>query len=211
MRFCLPYERAEPHLVCKATRIGFPPMGGLPAIDKPRGVAMQNLAGNVKADEIIKQELILAGIPIVGATAEEAGHSEVPFTLAGQLGQFRFTRAWYYWMVKGNLPLEAAEKLYDDPVARQDVRAGGDCGRRSPLEWACWLTDNGKKVLPTKSEAELRDYKIAAQILDEYVFGDDPASVGAKRYVTHYHIDSADGLRLFADMIRSIGLDRVGA
>lgn len=119
---------------------------------------MRNLAGDKRADESVRDELLAAEIGLVKIEP----YGEVPATYGGKLGAFTFRRAWYYWVVKGPMPLEVARKLYEHPRGREVVRVAGHCGCPPPEEWA----------------------------------------VGG--FVLSYHIDEADGLRLFADAVRSL-------
>ena len=89
---------------------------------------MRNLAGNEKADEYIQEELFVAGVDLV---EHEEGRvpGEVPTKYLGQLGPFTFRRAWYYWVVKGEVPLAAAEEMWAQiPYGRRDVRVAGMAG-----------------------------------------------------------------------------------
>jgi len=122
---------------------------------------MRNLAGDERADSSIHDELEAAGIPC--APIDSTFRGEVPATVEGRLGAFTFHRLWYYWSVRGPMPLDAARRLYADPVGSTTVRVAGHCGCPPPDEWA----DGG--------------------------------------FVHSYHIDSAAGLRLFADAVRSLG------
>ena len=121
---------------------------------------MQNLAGNRNADIVIRVELRAAGIEERDLLAREVG--EVPATIGGKLGAFTFRRCWYYWAAEGPMPLDAARRLYVDPVGRKDVRVAGHCGCPPPDGWEC----------------------------DGFVWS--------------YHIDSEEGLCLFANMVRSL-------
>ena len=99
---------------------------------------MQNLAGSDRADKIIEQELNRSHISIV--RHDELRGGEVPTHFTGELSRegetaFEFERAWYYWMVSGNVPLAVAQELYDDPVGRTDVRVVGHCGCPPPEKW----------------------------------------------------------------------------
>lgn len=172
-----------------------------------------NLAGITDADRQIGYELTFSGIPIVDATAKEAKHSEVPFTDAGQLGGFRFLRGWVYWSVTGNLPLEVAEMLYADTVGRTDVRVAGHCGCPPPAEWAVRLMDDGSHVLNSSRGSMAEGFSTPGGLVlngdpgimgPNPVFHDDPAAEAAKLYVTSYHIDSQEGLDLFARVVREL-------
>ena len=79
---------------------------------------MRNLAGNEECDQYIERELTRAGIEVVRG---ERMDTEVPASITGKLGDFTFKRAWYYWMVGGNVPLTVAEELYDDPPIRVEA------------------------------------------------------------------------------------------
>lgn len=107
-----------------------------------------NLAGNKFCDLFIKTELSIAGITI---NQQPRSNSEVPYTLFGTVDafgeQFVFKRAWCYWTVKGNVPLEVAKALYDDPEGKQTVRVVGHCGCPSPEQWVDFV-DN-KPVIPS--------------------------------------------------------------
>lgn len=138
---------------------------------------MQNLAGRDDADKFIRRELERARVP-VEETQRHTG--EVSYSLIGRLGNFVFIRAWYYWVVKGPMPIELAEELYADPVGQTDIRVAGHAGCPPPEEWS-------ELILPTGG----------------WGFSDDPEFLGARRFVTSYHIDSEVGLRIFADAIRS--------
>lgn len=94
---------------------------------------MINLAGRKDCDKYIHQELTEAGIEIVEVPL---GRSEVPYTLIGKLGKYTFSRARYYWLVNGPVPLFAAQEMYRHPVGRRDVRVEGHCGCPPPEEWA---------------------------------------------------------------------------
>jgi hypothetical protein len=160
---------------------------------------MMNLAGNKDADVQIRHELERAMIPVV---IVELGRTEVPFTLTGRLGEFRFTRGWRYWVVRGPVPLGVAVTLYADPVGKTDIRVGGDCGCPAPSEYATWLTEEGKEVIPTDTEELYRRHPATVDFAT-IVFSDDPTSLGAQLFITSYHIDTEVGLRIFTDAIRT--------
>ena len=94
---------------------------------------MENLAGRKDCDEYIRRELERCRIDIVEV---ELTRSEVPYTLEGRLGDFEFRRAWYYWVVRGSVPLEVAQEIYADPVGHTDIRVAGNAGCPPPEEWA---------------------------------------------------------------------------
>jgi hypothetical protein len=96
---------------------------------------MINLAGKEDCDNHIRVELTKAFIPIV-EVEKDLRHYEVPFTLIGKLGDFTFKRLWYYWVVKGKVPMAAAKEMYANPNGVKDVRVAGHCGCPPPEEWA---------------------------------------------------------------------------
>lgn len=100
---------------------------------------MKNLAGNKECDIFIENELKEAGIPIMEVRRSE--DYEVPQTLNGKLGHWKFVRYWRYWVASApdglGLPKEIAEELNskslihrDEPEprkARDVIRIGGHC------------------------------------------------------------------------------------
>jgi len=170
---------------------------------------MKNLAGDKNADAHIKAELNRCGIPIESIPL---GPSEVPYTLIGKLGEFTFTRAWYYWCVSGPVPLALAESLYTEEF-KCDIRSGGDCVTRPPLIWATYIHE-GKQVITQeeyKSHVDLASKSpLYKKILESedfklryYILPDDDLS-SYKQYVTSYHIDSELGLYVFVQAIKSL-------
>jgi hypothetical protein len=95
---------------------------------------LKNLAGFEFCDLYIETELKLAGVTINHA---EQTRSEVPYTIFGTLNAlgtvFTFHRAWYYWVVHGNVPLKIAQELYADEEGKKNVRVMGDCGCPAPV------------------------------------------------------------------------------
>lgn len=172
---------------------------------------MMNLAGITDADRQIGYELGHSGIPVVEASPTEVRRSRVPFTLAGRLGSFYFLRYRDYWSVTGNLPLGIAEKLYDDPIGRTDVRVAGNRSCLSPAECAVRLMDDGSYVLGSRwgNTAEgfssFGEYVLRSEpgvMGPNPILHDDPAAKAAKLYITSYDIDSQEGLDLFARTVR---------
>ena len=123
---------------------------------------MRNLAGNDDASDWCELELRRAGVDLV--ESDERSRGDVPSSVAGKLGRFNLRRAWYYWVVDGEMPIEIAREIHANPIGAHDVRVHGHCGRPSPDEWC-------------KGEP-----------------------------VRGYHIDSQEGLNLFASMVRKHGL-----
>jgi len=118
---------------------------------------MENLAGNADCDVQIERELIRCGIEVIRG---EKTNREVSSSIIGKLGEFEFVRAWYYWTVRGNVPLEVARELYADPVGKTDVRVAGHCGCPPPEEWAMRINEREEAKFVTNyhidSEVGLR-------------------------------------------------------
>lgn len=154
---------------------------------------MKNLAGVKECDSDIQEELNEAGIEIQKI---ELGKTEVPYTLMGKLGSFEFCRSWYYWVVKGDVPLEAAQEMYVNEIGRKDVRVAGNCGCPPPEEWA----------LPTNIDEILSDMKIASIGIKELRDMCNEGKIVGPRFVSTYHIDSQEGLNLFTETLRKHNL-----
>lgn len=92
-----------------------------------------NYAGRSDVDDKIATELETAGIKIV-RMPESWRAREVETVIAGELNQWGFQRAWYYWVCEGpGIPPDIAEELHKE--FGQKVRVSGHCGCPSPLEW----------------------------------------------------------------------------
>lgn len=170
---------------------------------------MINLAGKEKCDETIKEELLIAKIPML--TEVRSKHTEVPYSIIGVMGnwyteedlfvdfkqiktpekykdfyRFVFTRAWYYWVVSGPVPLIAAMEMYADEYGKRDVRVDGHCGCPSP--------DQQMEISGRYNWAHPYDGVYAQE--------------SGYLSVNIYHIDSQIGLNIFADTMRKYGLDK---
>lgn len=180
---------------------------------------MINLAGVETADQQIREELYLAGIPMAKV---EKTNTEVPYTIIGQLGNWTFTRAWYYWVAtvqkrEEGLLLDLALQLYntkhptDNTNLSEIIRAGGCAGCTSPNEYISQPVYNDE--LDSKLVA-LGYKKVYSDLAGkEYI----PISVGeiaklckqgkliVDRYVKTYHIDEQIGLLEFANFIKKNG------
>jgi len=166
---------------------------------------MINLAGNKDCDTVIIKELRRAGIELVNV---ELGNTEVPFTIVGKFDNFLFKRAWTYWIVEGEVPLDIAKRLYADPIGKPYIRADGHCGRVSP-ESVCKYFLNGKQLIsdPDGKEKEKFEYFINKGIfnkdlINKYQFVIDNTETYDYACVDCYHIDIQDALNLFIQMVR---------
>lgn len=148
---------------------------------------MKNLAGDRSCDGEIRKELQQAGVEIV--QHPEPLRNEVPASVTGKLGNFTFVRAWYYWMVSGDVPLEVAKVMYESPVGKRDVRVAGHCGCPPPEERAFPREEELRKALAEKGIESITYGELAAMC--------NSGEIQAPRYVSSYHIDSQEGLDLF--------------
>ena len=161
---------------------------------------MENLAGREDCDVPIERELMRAGIEIMRG---ERTNSEVPASISGKLGNFTFHRAWYYWVVDGRVPLAVAEKLYADPVGKDDVRVAGHCGCPPPNEWVTYIDEEGRRLASMSQKPE--EGSSLAELFEgktDIRFVEDPSSAG-QGFITTYHIDTEVGLRLFVDTLKT--------
>ena len=155
----------------------------------------------VECDPYIELELKLAGINVV----EKETKGEVPTKYIGELEGFTFERAWYYWIVKGNVPLELANEMYENPIGKKDVRVTGHCGCPAPEECARKMDLNGKELCNKSELDDIKSEKIKKALIDDpkLKWVDDKSKNG-QLFVTSYHIDSWQGLKLFADTVKRI-------
>ncbi len=170
---------------------------------------MKNLAGVKEADEHIQEELYLARIELV---QEEQNKGEVPYSITGKLGDWKFNRAWNYWMAfssegKGlllNVATELHERQYPIIGEKQPknygkvIRVTGHCGCPHPREWA----------FPTR-EVLRKESKRIGQDLMRTCYGDltklcNSGEVQGDRFVDSYHIDNQIGLNEFARVLKEL-------
>jgi len=114
---------------------------------------MINLAGRWDAEKYVMDELKTAGIEVVREAKNL--NNEVSVPLAGQLGKYHFTRAWYYYIVSGNVPLKVAQELYKSKTGKRDIRVVGHCGCPPPENWVTWLDDDGVKLITLEENEEI--------------------------------------------------------
>ena len=163
---------------------------------------MRNLAGDANRNEEIERELARAGINIVRG---EKVHPDITIPISGELGSFKFQREWAYWVVTGLVPIAVARELYKDPVGVKNIRVVGHAGCPEPDRYAVWFMPDGRLVVPLEKEEVYKAYANKGSLvggISDYVFSDDPESIGAEGAVTHYHIDTELGLRIFADTLK---------
>lgn len=159
---------------------------------------MINLKNHPEVNEIIHQELTLAGIEPVICSPYGEIEAKVSGEISSIYGKITFTRAWTYWVVRGMFPLDLANKIYAHPEGKNSVWAGGHCGKLPPLEQASFFNLDGQ-LLVKKSDLELlKNSPLYEELLNDkqYSFVEDPKSEG-QGFVTTYHITSSAGLLLF--------------
>jgi hypothetical protein len=167
---------------------------------------MINLAGKPigENDDQIKLELTRCGVPLTLVTDQLGG--EVLTNAGGELCGVKFRRAWRYWVADGSVPLEVALKLYENPVGRTDIRVSGHCGCPPPVApWVRWRDpETGKRIIDTGQRDTMQkigenpDHKeMAEQFFRDFIFNNDPKSIGGIPSVDSYHIDSELGLYIF--------------
>lgn len=178
---------------------------------------MINLAGHRDADRIVEEELFVAGIEPVRVQPYGEAHT----IWAGRLGPYTFRRSWYYWVVEGPVPLEAARAIYKQrPYGRRDVRVGGDCGCPAPEDsHLSYRTADGKRIHWLRSESDLYLYakfkngtlgESMANVLGPLFRGEEGPlvftveerdAITASITVDLYHIDSQAGLKVFVEAV----------
>jgi hypothetical protein len=160
---------------------------------------MKNLAGDKTCDTEIFRELTEAKIPIVQVDRVDR---EVSYTLTGKLGELIFRRAWYYWVVTGPVPLAIAKKLYEHPIGERNVRVDGHCGCPPPEDpWLSYFDAEGNELLHSRDRDQFD--RLQWELPPGQRWSDDPEGEG-EAFVMSYHIDSQEGLNLFAETMRGV-------
>lgn len=156
---------------------------------------MDNLARSKydpDADKKVKEELLIANIPVLELGVMD---KEVKTKYIGILNGFVFQRAWYYWVVKGNMPLKFAKILYEN-YKDLNIRVAGHCGNPAPEEWAC-NKDFDKLCKPyidkfSNNEISIEELKKISEDLQTQ----------GEQVINMYHVDTQLGLCKLAEMIR---------
>lgn len=133
-----------------------------------------------KIDDDVEKELTEAGINLITIKRE----GEVPSKLGGKYKQFSFTRAWYYWIVRGLVPLKLAQKLYKE--GPKSIRVNGHIGGIEPnLEESIYY----RKEVDTHIERWYESINIKDKTEDN-------------AYIDLYHIDTQEGLNYFVKFLK---------
>lgn len=153
---------------------------------------MINLAGNPDCDNYIIEELKQAHISLNNKI--DKVRSEVPYTVTGVLNNFEFRRAWYYWVVTGYMPLKYAKDIYNN-YKDLSIRACGHCKNPPPEDWC-----------DPKNYMEICKPIIEKAYNEEISFEEANKKCNKLRkqgeqFISHYHIDTQEGLNKFAEII----------
>ena len=153
---------------------------------------MKNLAGVSTCDITIREELTEAGVEIIEIAK---GNTEVPYTVIGKLNGFLFQRGWYYWVVSGLMPLQYAKEMY---YKHKDlsIRVSGHCGNPPPEEW-CQPKDYQEMCKPV-----VEKYYSQEMTTEDCDAICNEIRKRGKQYITHYHIDTQEGLNEFARIVK---------
>ncbi len=177
-------------------------------------IKMINLAGINKSDEQIQEELYLAGIEIVRGEKNKCG---VPYSITGKLSDWKFERAWYYWVTSAEdgdgLPLEVAVEMHKRkyPIVGENqpenygqvIRVEGRCNCPHPRKLAFpndealdkWSKETGKDWHNTSWDGDFANYVDIPKLCNDGI-------IQAPRFVTTYHIDTQLGLNEFARAVK---------
>ena len=157
---------------------------------------LENLANdnfNSSIDKKVKEELQLAGIPVISLPYYMLG--EVKTHYIGILNGFMFYRKWAYWVCKGNMPLVNAKEIYTLNKSLC-IRADGDAckklkdkiGLKRYLQIAMALDE------PEKYPELDAEQKAEFDKLQNMEKGD--------MFVRSYHIDTLPGLDMLSKYIK---------
>lgn len=173
---------------------------------------MRNLAGHPKATEHVRNELMRCSINIVES---DKPLGEPKSMVYGELPGFRFTRAWYYYVVKGLVPLNIANELYNNVIGKTDIRVAGHCGCPPPEDWAKpFNPKTGREVLSWDKRDKLLELH-SEGFMNKGLSPEDSLRKSCDRmnrefgnvedfpkFVDSYHIDSELGLYIFVKAIK---------
>lgn len=170
---------------------------------------MINLAGCKSSDSYIENELKRCGINIIKC---EKSSGEVGYSIHGKLDHVTFNRAWRYYIVKGKIPLEVANKLYENEIGKSDIRVNGHCGCPPPLEQAIYEDAEGNILI---SKEEMDEINLWIKKRPDYKFENNYKNIDEvpidlrKGYIELYHIDSELGLYVFTEILKKEGVVKV--
>lgn len=157
---------------------------------------MRNLAShefNSEYNRAVYDELTEAGIPIVNVGRLD---NEVKTNYIGMLNGFVFIRAWYYWVVKGWMPLEHAKYLYENYKDLQ-IRASGDAGNPDPE--SCSECKDSKTLAKNALDRVRAKEMTMEEANAEYML----RIKEGEQFIDMYHIDTQAGLNRFVEVIKN--------
>lgn len=172
---------------------------------------LQNLAGKSNADEVITDELYLAGVNKFDKVTKS--DSDVPYTIVGRLDcgkvDFTFRRFWYYYVVDGFVPPDIAFLLQKSKYGKQ-IRPSGDCSPDDYSTYLKWYDASYKEINLPETKAEFEQYanettylgKRCIELLNTLEFREPRSKPGDSQFITTYHIDSLTGLKYFVDTVQ---------
>lgn len=111
-------------------------------------ISFENFATSdydARIDEKIENELKIANIPVIKLPTYLS--AEVKASCVGYLNGFTFWRAWRYWVCKGNMPLDTAQKIYAEHKDL-NIRAGGHAGNLPPERMTRSQNGSAEKFVP---------------------------------------------------------------
>lgn len=144
-----------------------------------------------KIDVKVKEELQVANIPVFELPYYM--NDEVKTRYIGILNGFVFYRAWAYWVCDGDMPLDVANKIYEE-YKDLNIRVGGDCGNVSPITQS-YNPVYEEEMAKYRDEVGLNEF---VRTYDEVIHDDKTQP----RFVDTYHIDTQLGLCKLAETIR---------
>lgn len=146
---------------------------------------MKNLAGDRDCDKVMLEEMKEAGIHPVKV---DRMNSEVPSSYIGVLNGFKFMRAWYYWVVTGEMPLDDAISIYESFGVECKVRTAGMAGNDDPRKWA------KNKDYDEEMKPYMEKYKNGELDFSEVSKISNEVSSNGEQIIDVYHVDLQIGL-----------------
>ena len=166
---------------------------------------MKNLAGVSTCDTDIVRELLEAKIQVV---PRDRSKNEVSASFIGELNDWHFIRAWYYWVAipinpnKG-LSMDKASILYQK--YGKDARVDGDCTAPAPYLRGQLYHMDGRKIVIDPNGEQLASFKRFNLPISDHMFVPALGFIHdnmVQTVIEQYHIDTQAALNAFADIIR---------
>lgn len=151
---------------------------------------------DAEANLKVKEELEAAGIPVISLRNRLNG--EVQTNYMGVLNGFVFERAWKYWIVTGNMPLDKAITLYNKHK-ELEIRVEGHAANPHPKDWArdpIYDKDLAEIIEKVGYTEYLKNKKKLIPDQNSEKYRNNP------KYIQMYHIDTEEGLAAFVKYIK---------